>query len=219
MDKKKEHVNDTNDGVEVTDSGEEEVFMDSGEEKLTEPVLPPSPADIEEELDTKTQSIVEDIVKAKDLDNLRKEAQLFNLNQAKKNAIRILKFNGLLDQIGDQAIERFKKRPNEITNDELLKYLEAVQNSIDRSQKYVNEIEDKPMIQINQQNNDIRIGNTSETILSRESKNKIIDAINLLLKAPLNVSDVIEAGSTIKDNTSEVINTSSIIKENKKDIK
>ena len=125
-----------------------------------------------------TKEVVTDIVNTNDPEEFKDLVSLFNLNQSKKNALRIVKLNELLDKIENTAIDRFNKKPDQMSNQDLLDYLKAIENSIDRSQKYVNEVETKPMIQLNQQNNiNINAGDN----LSRESKEKVLEVIKSLL--------------------------------------
>ena len=129
-------------------------------------------------IDDSTKEVVDDIVNTNDPEEFKDLVSLFNLNQSKKNALRIVKLNELLDKIENTAIDRFNKKPDQMSNQELLDYLKAIENSIDRSQKYVNEVETKPMIQLNQQNNiNINAGDN----LSRESKEKVLEVIKSLL--------------------------------------
>ena len=149
-------------------------------------------------IDDATKGVVTDIVNTNDPDEFKDLVSLFNLNQSKKNALRIIKLTGLLEKIEDQAIERFNKKPDQMSNQELLEYLKAIENSIDRSQKYVNEAESKPMIQLNQQNN-INIDAGSQ--LDRESKEKVIETIKAILGGIENPSDAIE--NIAEENVSE----------------
>lgn len=126
-----------------------------------------------------SEDIVTDLVSAETCSEFDAIAAEFNLNQKKKNAIRVVKLTNLLGKIEDQAIERFNKKPDQMSNKELIEYLQAIQNSIDRSQNYVDKIEEKPMIQINQQTNTIKI---EDNQLSRESKEKVLSIVSKLLK-------------------------------------
>lgn len=136
-------------------------------------------------IDDSTKEVVTDIVNTNNPDEFKDLLSLFNLNQSKKNALRIVKLTELLEKIEDTAIERFDKKPDQMSNQELLEYLKTIENSIDRSQKYVNEVETKPMIQLNQQNININ----TEDSLSRESKEKVLETIKAILDGSLNIDD------------------------------
>ena len=130
-------------------------------------------------LDQQEEKIVNEIIKAPSQKELQEQFDLFNINQSKKNALRIIKLNSLLDKVEDQAIERFEKKPDQVSNKELLEYMTVVAGQIDRSQKYIDTLKDKPMIKVNQKNDvTINIG----TELNKDSKERVMDAIQGLLK-------------------------------------
>jgi hypothetical protein len=133
-------------------------------------------------LEESSISLVQDIINTDNVDDLKNLTKLFEINQAKKNALRVIKLNNLLDKVNDQAIERFEKRPYEISNKELLDYMKVVGDEIERSQQSLEKIDNSPTIQINQQNNSINV-NVGENAIDRDSKERVIDAINQLLKA------------------------------------
>ena len=131
-------------------------------------------------LDEQEQEIVNQIIKAPTQKDLQTQFDLFNINQSKKNALRIIKLNSLLDKVEDQAIERFEKRPDQVSNKELLEYMNVVAGQIDRSQKFIDTLKDKPMIKVNNQKNEVNINIGTE--LNRDSKERVMDAIQILLK-------------------------------------
>lgn len=125
--------------------------------------------------DKKDTDIINKIKEEEDFEQVKKLINLFNLNQCKKNAIRVSAFNQLLDKVSEQMLKRFTERPNEFTNNDLLNYLQVTQNAIDKANKSLNEIEDVPAIQLNQVN--VNMGET----LNEESKKKIFDCINAIM--------------------------------------
>jgi len=126
----------------------------------------------EESLEIINQIIAEnDVNKAKDL------TYLFNINQNKKTIVRVNKLSDLLDVITEQAITRFSERPDEISNKELLDGLKVVQDIIERGQKQVSgATEVAPLIQINQQDNSVNVKD-GQTNLSRESRERVKNAV------------------------------------------
>ena len=118
--------------------------------------------------------IEQDPAKTKDL------TYLFNANQNKKAMIRINKLGELLDTMADQALTRFTKKPDEISNQELLQGMKVVQDIIDKGQKQISGVSEVPLIQINQQNNELNIGD-GQTALSKESRDKVKNAVMSLL--------------------------------------
>ena len=69
---------------------------------------------------------------------------------------------------------------NEISNKELMDGIRIVQDIIERGQKQVEEVEQTPLIQFNQQNNSVNIGEDS-TRLSKESRDRVKNAVLSLL--------------------------------------
>lgn len=131
----------------------------------------------EESLALLNQIIAEtDEGKASDL------THLFNLNQNKKTMIRVNKLSDLLDTITDQALTRFTKRPDEISNKELFDGLKIVQDLIERGQKQVSGSGERPLIQFNQQTNEVNIGDTTNS-LSRDSRERVKSAVLGLLES------------------------------------
>jgi hypothetical protein len=94
--------------------------------------------------------------------------------------VRVNKLSDLLDTITDQALVRFTSRPDEISNKELFDGLKIVQDLIERGQKQVSGVADTPLIQVNQQTNEVNIGGTAST-LNRDSRERVKSAVMGLL--------------------------------------
>ena len=145
-------------------------------------------------LDNKNEDIAQQIIDAKTVEETRDLTALFNLNAQKRNVLRVLKMNNLLDKVTDQMIERFEK----YTNDDLLKYMQAAESAIDRASKNLNLVEETPQIQLLQQNNvNISIDNG----LSRDSRQRVIETVQALLnksKSPNSV-EVIDVQENDKE--------------------
>ena len=67
-------------------------------------------------LDKDTTDLANQIINESDIDKVKNLTALFNLNQAKKNVLRVMKYNSLLDAISDQMTERIEQRPGEFSN-------------------------------------------------------------------------------------------------------
>lgn len=126
-------------------------------------------------LDNQTAKVTNELIEEQDLDKVKNLTKLFNLNQAKRNAIRVMKLNSLLDKVSDQMIERFNKKPGEFSNKELLDYMTVVQSTIDRANKSIELVDQTPAIVINQQNNQVNIDNSP--VLDRESRMRVVEAV------------------------------------------
>lgn len=159
---------------------EPEVLVQLPEEIATDEMLP---AEIDTvPLEEETTKVIGEIVKAKNAEELKSYTDMFSLNMAKKNALRIAKLQNLLDKVNDNAIDRFTNHPDEFSNKEVLDYMKAVQDQITASSKALETVGDKPMIQINNQKNEVNINMDSPMgTFTRESKNKVTDAVKALL--------------------------------------
>lgn len=156
-------------------------------------------------LDKEEKVIVEKIIEADTKEQLVAQFDLFNINQSKKNALRVIKLNTLLDKVEDQAIARMTKRPDMISNRELLDYMNVVSNQIDRANKQINTLKDTPAISLKQENKtqvNITVGQ-----VDHEGKEKVIDAISALIKqlnsAPQEPSSDIIDAETVEESEEE----------------
>lgn len=130
-------------------------------------------------LDSKSKDIAEQILNEEDVDKVKDLTALFNMNSQKRNVIRVLKMNNLLDKVTDQMVERFEKNPHNFSNEDLLKYMQATETAIERANKNLNLIEETPPIQLTQ-NNQVNI-NVDQPLLNRESRDKVIKTVQLVL--------------------------------------
>lgn len=154
-------------------------------------------------LDNQTARITNDLIEEQDLDKVKNLTKLFNLNQAKRNAVRVMKLNSLLDKVGDQMIERFDKKPGEFSNKELLDYMTVVQSTIDRANKSIELVDETPAIVVNQQNNQINIDGAP--VLDRESRMRVVEAVKGIMKT-LNLNKTTQK----LDENNEIIEENSV---------
>lgn len=132
------------------------------------------------ELNAESKALLSKIIAESDLEKSKALTQLFNVNQNKKTLVRVDKLSELMDAITEQALTRFTQRPDEISNQELLQSLKTVSELIDKGQKQAAETEQQPLIQINQQNNELHV-NDATSGLGRESREKVKNAVMSLL--------------------------------------
>lgn len=131
-----------------------------------------------------------------DASNTKDLVAQFNWNMAKKNALRILKLSGLLDSIADQMIERFEKRPGEFSNKDLLDYLQAVQNTLEKSTKALAQVDEVPHIMV-QNNTQVNISTLDK--FDSESRDRIANALKTVISS-IKKNDVIEGEVETNDN-------------------
>jgi hypothetical protein len=138
-------------------------------------------------LNEESQALIKQLIAETDEQKARDLTYLFNANQNKKTMVRVDKLSNLLDTITDQALARFTSRPDEISNKELFDGLKIVQDLIERGQKQVSGAGETPLIQVNQQTNEVNIGGAPST-LSRDSRERVKSAVMSLLSSISNAS-------------------------------
>jgi hypothetical protein len=126
-------------------------------------------------LDARSEEIVNSIIDETDTDKLKNLIAIFNSNQSKKDIVRNNVFSLLLDKISMQMLERFEKNPNAFSNKDLIDYLNAIKSA--RSSRIDTEAIDAPSIQ-----NNTQINVTMVDGLNRESKERVVDTVQAILK-------------------------------------
>lgn len=139
-------------------------------------------------IEDKTNSLVDTIINEDDIDKTKQLLNLFNVNIAKKNTIRVMKVDKLLDKVTDEALKRVEERPDEINNKDLLNYASVAQNQIDKSMQIIKSINETPTIQLNQDNS-VNI-NITQPELSRESRERILKAVEQIMNNKEDIVDV-----------------------------
>lgn len=127
-----------------------------------------------------SQELVERIRNANDIEELKKETNIFNAHQIKIEASRINKLNTLLDKSIDLAVDRVEKCPDELSNKEVIDIMTATRTQLDKSTSKLDTINETPMIQVNQQNVNINVN--KEDTLNRESREKVLNFIQQFMK-------------------------------------
>lgn len=147
-------------------------------------------------LDEVSKSLVDQIVDEQDPDKLKNLVSLFNINQSKKNLIRVEMFSRLMDKISIQMMERFEKKPGEFSNKDLLDYLSAVRSAIDKNDINVDNMP-TPVIQNNTQ------VNISVDALDRNSKERVADAVKSILSKLSSYDDIVDVSDVDDEQQSE----------------
>ena len=113
------------------------------------------------------------------VDEFKNVANLFSLSIMKKSMSRASAQSDLLDEILDRVKDRVTNHHDEMSNKDLIDYMNAMQNGLDYSKKTMAGIDETPPITINSTHNDVRIG--VDTGLDRSSRERVIDAVKKLL--------------------------------------
>lgn len=130
-------------------------------------------------VDTHTTEIAQKILDETDVDRVKDLTNLFNLNAQKRNVARVLKMTDLLDRVTDQMLTRFERTPDNFSNEDLIKFMQVTENSIEKASKSLSQVDQTPAIQY-QQNNQVNI--TIGDSLNRESRQRVTDTVQALLK-------------------------------------
>lgn len=128
-------------------------------------------------LDKNIENLTKQILSETDENKSKDLIHLFNLNQSKKNVLRSNKYSDMLELVIKQMIERITKTPDNFSNDDLLKFFTAVNSALSKTSDTISQIDEMPAIQIN----NTQINVQSEDKLSREEKERTIDAVKALL--------------------------------------
>lgn len=149
-------------------------------------------------IDKTSDDLSDKLIKESDADKIKNIVDLFNLNQAKKEILRVDSYNKLVDKLVDQMSLRLDKKADEFSNKDLIDYLKVISDTTDKSKKAFSTINDMPAIQINQ----VNIGDNSEKELSRESREKVMAAINAYMKKAMQSQEQ-ESEEIVIDNDGE----------------
>lgn len=157
--------------------------------------LPVALADTEK-LQQQATHILNELIAETDIAKTNDLLYLFNINQSKKTTVRIDAMGRLLDTLAGEAYNRATQKPDELSNDDLVKLMKVAADLIDKGQTQIKKQEEAPLIQINTQNNDINMA--EQKGLDRLSRDKVKKAIMDLLKGiaagdTQSVEDIIDA--------------------------
>ena len=129
-------------------------------------------------LNADSLEILNQIIAEQDVEKSKDLTYLFNQNQNKKTMVRLDSLSLLQDKLVGLLSKRVTERPDEMSNQEVMQALKIVQDIIDRSTKQINGVNEKPLIQINQQTNNI---GDAPGGLSRDSRTKVMNVVQRIL--------------------------------------
>lgn len=135
------------------------------------------------EIDTK--DLLSKLAYEKDPNKIKDITYLFNQNISKKNMVRVNSLNNIMDRLTGEVGRRIVFDAGSIKNEDLVKFINAIQKAIEGSEKTINGVSEQPTIQINPTtNNNIVVDSLGLT--SKESRDKVMDIVNAILKGELN---------------------------------
>jgi hypothetical protein len=163
-------------------------------------------------LQNKTDELVNQILAEDDVNKVKDLTHLFNVACVKKDIIRVKTLDNLYDTVISKVAERFEKRPDEFSNSDLISYLQVTQNALDKAKKSASSVDETPAI-VQQQNNQVNINIGDSEKLTRESRDKVIDAIDAFLKRVKNESANANVESIENKNNNDLVDdqTSSLL--------
>lgn len=126
---------------------------------------------------------------------------LFNVSFQKKNILRIQKLNELQDKIQTQIEKRLDNKIDEFSNKDLIDYFKVMQDSIIKNSDNA-EMQNAKVIQIIQNQTNVQNNLQESEPLSRESKEKISEAVQLML-SKLDLDNNKLSTENIQENTNE----------------
>ena len=126
----------------------------------------------------KDNELIDTILQETDVDRLKDLTHVFNAFQAKRQILRVNALNDVQDALVAQMARRLQETPNNFNNNDIAMWMKTVQQTLDSAQNSVKSIDDVPAI-VNQNNTQINVN--VEDNLSRESREKIMDALQAIL--------------------------------------
>ena len=136
-----------------------------------------------------SNNIIDQAVNENDPEKLKDLVYLFNNNIAKKSMLRVDKLNTLLDDVTDQA--RARVLAGNMDDGDLIRLMNVAQKSLEQSAISVNSINEQPIIQLNQYNINSAPQEDSIESLSKESRERVLQAIKQLMES--DDSNIIDA--------------------------
>lgn len=119
------------------------------------------------------------LINETDPTKLRQLIDIFNLNIRKKDIIRATKLSALQDKVVNEMSERIINHSDNFSNKDLLDYFKTIQDTQNKTDTSIDNVNIPiPTIQIN--HNEVNMN--SDSVLSRESKNKVSQTVQKILR-------------------------------------
>ena len=137
----------------------------------------------EKKLTDDTNTLITQIINEQDSSKLNDLTDLFDMVARKKKYVRMHRLFNILDKVDSEVDARLQAGPDDedrLNNDQLIKVMNVTQQAVSDIN---NDVHDKPLVQINTQNNNIDFG------LNRESRQRVIDAVMSIINQKDNNKD------------------------------
>jgi len=143
------------------------------------------------------KDLAKKLEEAKSMSEFKDVISEFNVSMVKRSMVRANTQNDLLDDILEKVKERVENHHDEMSNKELLEYMEAMQNAVAESRKQVSTVADEPPITINNTKNEVNV-NIADG-MSHESRERVLMAVRKMLDMAKQ-QNVADAESDIVEN-------------------
>lgn len=157
---------------------------------LESPSQPPTSLSLLPIAQEQQGEVLEKLVQAEDMDQIKDLTHLFNASQTKRNALRIQALNDVQDALVKQMADRLATQPHNFNNTDIANWMKTVQQVMDTSQKGVDQVDALPTITY-QQNNNTQVNVNVADTLSRESRERVAEAVKKILQNVQNDSSEI----------------------------
>ena len=137
--------------------------------------------ELNELLDANNLDVMTNAIQEYDNDKFKELVAAFNQNMMKKNMLRTMKYSDLMDKLGDKALEKLDSP--DLSDKNIIGYMNAIQKALDSSNKAMTTLPENGTITFNTQNNNINI---TEDALPRESRERVLDYVDKILRASNN---------------------------------
>ena len=131
----------------------------------------------DETLAMQSHQVVEDMIATADMEKVKDLTHMFNLLQAKKNALRMLKMGELVDLTAEQMMKRLRDKPDEFSHADLVNYLNATQGAMDKISKGLGTVDELPVIALQQNNVTLNM----DSPIDDSSRERITDVVRAIL--------------------------------------
>ena len=157
-----------------------------------------------QENSSKLSNIADEILNETDLTKIKALQHLFKVNATKRETLRIIKLQELLDNVEDKLIERVSEHPEYLNTDEWIKLQQITQNSLDRSYKMITDINNQPGVEMPTTVNLTYVDAGGD----KDSRERIQKAVlSMLTKAKDEKKEEIIIEDPVISNTEEVISS------------
>lgn len=153
----------------------------------------------------KDNELINSIMQEKDVEKLKDLTHIFNAFQAKRQILRANALNDVQDALVQQMARRLQETPNNFNNNDIAMWMKTVQQTLDSTKNNIDSIDTIPAI-VQQHNTQVNIN--MEDNLSRESREKIMDALQAILENVNNTDTdiVLENDNEVQEDNNDLEN-------------